>query len=255
MGKPRTHKKKTKQSNKLNNKNIIRINIGTHKKTRSTRRKKSEPKHHHHVASIPSRPAPSQVFYQYGPTPYYTPMSSTQQTQIAQTTPIVQPTAIPPAPVIPAPVIPAPTHTPSPHFSSLHLSAPSTPQSGFSSANPSVPSTPKLVPQLSFPGFKKSESFQLHPTFIIKKEPSELKVHSETHVPPKEPESFKLGLPTGGSIELLKTESLPAEPKTSKIIKKPILKPSEPSEEKQEEEILVPLKPVGKKNRRTKKRK
>ena len=32
MGKPRTHKKKTKQSNKLNSKNIIRINIGTHKK-------------------------------------------------------------------------------------------------------------------------------------------------------------------------------------------------------------------------------
>ena len=45
MVKPRIHKKKTKQSNKLNNKNIIRINIGTHKKTRSTRRKKSEPKH------------------------------------------------------------------------------------------------------------------------------------------------------------------------------------------------------------------
>ena len=137
----------------------------------------------------------------------------------------------------------------------MHLSAPSTPQSGFSSANPSAPSTPKLVPQLSFPGFKKSESFQLHPTFIFKKEPSELKVHSETHVSPKEPESFKLGIPTGGSIELLKTESLPAEPKTSKIIKKPILKPSEPSEEKQEEEeILVPLKPVEKKQKNKKKK-
>ena len=37
---------------------------------------------------------------------------------------------------------------------------------------------------------------------------------------PKEPESFKLGLPTGGSIELLKGESTIPELKQSKIIKK-----------------------------------
>ena len=43
-------RKKKKQSNKLNNKNVIRINIGTHKKTHHTHRK-SEPKHPHHVAS------------------------------------------------------------------------------------------------------------------------------------------------------------------------------------------------------------
>jgi hypothetical protein len=129
-------------------------------------------------------------------------MLSTQQTQIAQTAPIVQPTAIPtpsiPTPVIPTPTLPAlPSHPTS--FSSMHLSAPSTTHSGFSSANPSAPPTPKLVPNLSFPGFKKSESFQLNPTFTLKKEPSELKVHSETHVPPKESEPFKLGMPSGGS--------------------------------------------------------
>ena len=119
----------------------------------------------------------------------------------------------------PTPVYVLPVHTPSPHFSSLHLSAPSTPQSGFSSPHPSAPSTPKILPQLSFPGFKKSESFEISKPFSLKKEPSELKEHAETHVPPKEPEPFKLGIPTGGSIELLKGESIIPEPKPSEIIK------------------------------------
>ena len=92
MGKPKTHKKKTKQSNKKTNinknKNIIRINIGHHAKTRRNYNRTSEHKQTH------TKPSQQQTFYQYGPTPYYNPtqQNATPQLPAINFNPVFSPT-------------------------------------------------------------------------------------------------------------------------------------------------------------------
>ena len=92
MSKPRIHKKKTKQSNKKTNinknKNIIRINIGHHAKTRRNYTRTSEHKQTH------TKPSQQQTFYQYGPTPYYNPtqQNATPQLPAINFNPVFSPT-------------------------------------------------------------------------------------------------------------------------------------------------------------------